>query len=110
MAAAKTGGALGHLPGLQFPLGSNVIAGVQVEGTIADAQAQLSATQTQTQTTTRLTPLPVTTTSSFVTNDCLHRRHCRTLAVSALGRLGVLVDPRDLIYVIGAYTYGGLRV
>ena len=29
--------------------------------------------------------------------------------MSALGRLGWLIDPRDLVYAIGGYTYGGFE-
>src|SRR5262249_54786229 len=41
------------------------------------------------------------TTATFI--DSLAQRW----AASALARLGLLVDPRDLVYVIGGYTYGG---
>ena len=96
--------------GYNFRLGGNVIAGLQVEGTIAEAQAQLSATQLQNSNSTRVTTPPGTTTttstqSAFSSIDGIAERW----AVSALGRLGVLVDPRDLIYVIGGYTYGGFE-
>src|SRR5712692_6160518 len=50
--------------GYNFRLGGNVIAGVQAEGTIAEAQAHLSGTQAQTVNTTNVTTPPGTTTSS----------------------------------------------
>ncbi len=96
--------------GYNFRLGSNVIAGLQVEGTIAEAQAQLSDTRVQTQNNTRVTTPPgTTTTSSTQFASTFSDGIAERWAMSALGRLGVLVDPRDLIYVIGGYTHGGFE-
>ncbi len=96
--------------GYNFRLGSNVIAGLQVEGTIANDQAQLSATQASlANSTTVTTPPGTTTTSSTLSTVNFIDGLAERWAVSALGRLGWLVDPRDLIYVVGGYTYGGFE-
>jgi opacity protein-like surface antigen len=94
--------------GYNFRLGSNGIAGLQVEGTIAENQAQLSAAQSSVSNRTTVTTPPGTTaTTSTVSSLNFVDSLAERWAVSALGKLGVLVDPRDLIYVIGGYTYGG---
>jgi opacity protein-like surface antigen len=94
--------------GYNFRLGGNIIAGVQVEGTIANAQALLSSTQRQVTNTTAITTPPgTTTTSSTVTTQTFISGLAERWAASGLARLGIVVDPRDLIYVIGGYTYGG---
>jgi opacity protein-like surface antigen len=96
--------------GYNFRLGGNLIAGVQAEGTIAENQLLLNAAQTSVANRTTVTVPPGTTTTQQTTTtitfaDSLAERW----AVSALGRVGWLVDPRDLIYVIGGYTYGGFN-
>jgi opacity protein-like surface antigen len=98
--------------GYNFRPGGNVIAGVQVEGTIAEAQAQLTDARVQTTNATAVTTPPgsTTTTSSVGRfNGGLGDGIAERWAASALGRLGVLLDPRDLIYVVGGYTYGGFE-
>ena len=81
-------GVAGIVAGLAArPLLTNLIAGVQVEGTIAEAQAQLSATEAQSQNSTRVTTPPGTTattlsTSNFAFVDAIAERW----AMSALGR------------------------
>jgi len=110
--SGRNGGALSDIYlGYNFRLGGNVIAGVQAEGTIAEAQAQISDTRAQTTNTRNTTTPPgtTTTTSSVSTFAFGGDGVAERWAASALGRLGVLIDPRDLIYVIGGYTYGGFE-
>ena len=94
--------------GYNFRLGSNVIAGWQVEGTIANTQAQLAGSTTSlTNRTTVVTPPGSITSASTLSTASFIDNLAERWAVSALARLGVLIDPRDLVYLIGGYTYGG---
>jgi opacity protein-like surface antigen len=96
--------------GWNFRPGGNVIAGVQVEGTIANERALLDGVSTSvTNRTTVTTPPGSTSSSSTVTTSNLRDSLGERWAASALGRLGVLVAPRDLAYVIGGYTRGGFE-
>ena len=96
--------------GYNFRLGGNFVAGMQVEGTIANNQAQLNGTQSSfANRITTLTPQGTTTSSSTLTNSTVLDGLAERWAVSALARLGWLVDPRDLVYVVGGYTYGGFE-
>lgn len=104
LTSAGSGNNLGSLSdvlvGYNFRIGGNVIAGVQVEGTVADIDAAVNPTQVQITTAATFTDV-----TSFTFTDQLAQRW----AVSGLGRIGVLVDPRDFIYAIGGYTYGGFE-
>ena len=96
--------------GYHARFGSNVIAGLQVEGTIANNQVTLNTSQVQlrNQATTTTPPGTTATVSRLFTVtgiDALAERW----AVSVLARAGWLIDPRDLVYVIGGYTYGGFE-
>jgi opacity protein-like surface antigen len=95
--------------GYNFRLRGNVIAGAQVEGTLAEVQTQLNSVEaiTTTSTTVRTRGAPSTTSDLFTSTfiDSLAERW----AVSALGRVGVLVDPQNLVYGIGGYTRGGFE-
>jgi len=83
---------------------------VQVEGTIANEQALLDGTSASVVTTTRTTTPPGSTTlSTTVSSGTLRDSLAERWAVAALGRLGVVLVPRDLAYVIGGYTYGGFE-
>jgi opacity protein-like surface antigen len=102
------GGLVDIYLGYNFRLGSNWILGAQVEGTVANNFVQLNANQFSVANGTTVTTPPGTTSTSQTINtfgfvDDLAQRW----AVSALARAGWLIDPRDLIYVIGGYTYGG---
>lgn len=96
--------------GYNFRPGGNLVAGVQVEGTIANERALIDGTSTSVVTTTRVTTPPGSTTlSTTVSSATLRDSLAERWAVAALGRLGVLVTPRDLAYVIGGYTFGGFE-
>ena len=95
------------LIGYNFPLGSRFIGGVQVEGTLANTRVNLAGSGTDLSTTTFFFPPappapPGISTSAFSFTDTLDNRWM----VSALARAGALIDPNDLVYVIGGYTYG----
>ena len=95
------------LIGYNFPLGNRFIGGVQVEGTLANTRVNLSGSGTDFSSTTFFFPPappapPGTSTSAFSFTDTLDNRWM----VSALARAGALIDPDDLVYVIGGYTYG----
>src|SRR5262249_10246680 len=96
--------------GYNFRPSGTLVAGVQVEGTIANERALVEGASASVVTTTRLTTPPgSTTTSTTVSTATLRDSLGERWAVAALGRLGVLVTPRDLAYVIGGYTYGGFE-
>ena len=96
--------------GYNFRIGSSVVAGFQVEGTIANERAQLDGTSNSVLTTTTVnTPPGSVSTSSTITTATIRDSLAERWAVAALGRVGVLLAPRDLVYVIGGYTYGGFE-
>ena len=100
-ASGKDTGALSDVfLGYNFRVGGNVIAGVQVEGTVADVDMALNSTQVQRTTAATFTDV---TTVTFLDH------FAERWAISALGRVGVLLDPQDLIYGIGGYTRGGFE-
>ncbi len=109
----QLGRAGGHYLGYNYRLGSNWIVGAQVEGTVANNFVQLDANQislsNRTTVTTPLGGVGATTTSQTVTTVGFVDALAERWAVSALLRAGWLIDPRDLIYVIGGYTYGGFE-
>src|SRR5262249_5410822 len=86
--------------GYNFRLGGNVIAGVQVEGTVADVDVGLNSRQVALTTAPTFTDV---TTTNFLD------QFAQRWAMSALGRLGVLIDPQNLVYGIGGYTRGGFE-
>lgn len=98
------------LVGYNILLNSNFILGAQVEGGLSNTRVNLAGTGTTTDSAidveTPSTGLPGTTTSTttgtVTATDALDNRWL----VSLLGRGGMLVDPRDLIYGLGGYTYG----
>ena len=96
--------------GYNFRLGGNFVAGLQVEGTIANNQAKLGGSSNSlANRTTVTTPANTTTSLSTLTTATVLDSLAERWAVSALGRIGWLVDPRDLVYVVGGYTYGGVE-
>ena len=95
------------LIGYNVPIGSEFIAGVQVEGTLANTRVNLAGNGNSTVTvTSSATPiLPASTSTStnvFSFSNTLDNRWM----VSALARAGALIDPNDLVYILGGYTYG----
>jgi opacity protein-like surface antigen len=96
--------------GYNFRPGGNLVAGVQLEGTITNAKTQLQGALTSVSTTTTVTTPPgSTSTSTTVTNQIFEDSLAQRWAVSALGRLGLQLAPRDFAYVIGGYTRGGFE-
>ena len=95
------------LIGYNFPLGKQFIGGVQVEGTLANTRVNLPGSGIALGTTTFIFPPapptpPTISTSVFSFIDTLDNRWM----LSVLARAGALLDPNDLVYVIGGYTYG----
>jgi opacity protein-like surface antigen len=101
--------------------GNNAVLGAQVEGGVANVRVNMTSISnsisnfTSTSTNTSITVGPgaaVTTTTSppstsptlsnSTGTDTLDNRW----QLSALARIGVLLDPVDLVYVLGGYTYG----
>lgn len=95
------------LIGYNFPLGNRFVGGVQIEGTLANTRVNLSGSGSITSATTFIFPpapptAPTISNSVFSFTDTLDNRWM----VSALARAGTLLDPDDLVYAIGGYTYG----
>jgi len=96
--------------GYNFRIGSSVVAGFQVEGTIANERALLDGTSNSvTNTTTVNTPPGSVSSTSTVATSTIRDSLAERWAAAALARVGVLLAPRDLVYVIGGYTYGGFE-
>jgi len=92
--------------GYNFRLGSNVVGGVQVEGTLAHLPVRLRSSETGSQVTVATVlpgGTPTISTSTFT--DTFEDELTGRWMVSVLGRLGVLATPNDLLYVIGGYTH-----
>jgi opacity protein-like surface antigen len=90
--------------GYNFRLGGNFVASLQAEGTIASNQAKLNASQVSVSNSVTGTTTTTTLTAATFIDNVAER-----WAVSALGRIGWLIDPRDLVYAVGGYTYGGFE-
>ena len=96
--------------GYNVRLGSNWILGAQVEGTVANNQATIDASQVSlSNRATTNTPPGTTSTVSTLSTATSTTALAERWAVSVLARAGWLIDPRDLVYVIGGYTYGGFE-
>jgi opacity protein-like surface antigen len=109
--SGQTVGAVTNLfLGYNFVLGNNVILGGQLDGGVSNIQANLSGGTTQVTTTTTVVTPPGgpagTSSSTGVTNDSLSSSIENRWLISVLARSGLLVDPLDLVYVLGGYTYG----
>jgi outer membrane immunogenic protein len=85
----------------------NWVAGVQVEGTVARFNERLDRLSSSTQRSFEVpaagVPLSLNqiSTNSFLRNDTL----TMNWMLSALGRLGFLVDPRDMVYALGGWSF-----
>jgi outer membrane immunogenic protein len=83
------------------------VAGVQIEGTVARFNERLARFSSSTQSNFNVpvfgAPLSLsqTSTSSFLTDD----RLTMNWMVTALGRLGYLLDPRDMVYALGGWSF-----
>jgi opacity protein-like surface antigen len=104
--------------GYNLMWGTNAVVGAQLEGGVANVRANMTSvgnsissnTSTSTVVTTgpagpvtAITTPPVTTStlSNSIGTETLDNRW----QLSALARIGLLLDPVDLVYVIGGYTY-----
>jgi len=90
---------------------SNWLIGGQLEGTLANSRVNLNGSGSSTSASSSVTTPPggaAGTTTTIGTGllsglpDTLDNRWL----ISVLARTGYLIDPSDLVYVIGGYTYG----
>jgi opacity protein-like surface antigen len=104
-------GAIGNLVvGYNVMATHALILGGQVEGGVSNIRVNLNGSGTAINTTTDITTPPggpagtatITSIQNFTAAATLDSRWL----ISVLGRGGVLVDPQDLVYLIGGYTYG----
>jgi outer membrane immunogenic protein len=103
-------GAVGNLYlGYNYMLPSNFLVGAEIEGGISNTRTTMNgmvsgpalsvSTSTQFGATTTSTTTGPTSSNTILNLD-------NRWAVSALARGGFLVDPKDLIYLVGGVTYG----
>lgn len=93
--------------GYNAVLSERFVVGGQIEGGVSNIRVNLNGARTSVATTNAvLTPggtsFSATQTSTSSATDALDNKWM----VSALARGGVLVDPVDLVYLIGGWTYG----
>jgi opacity protein-like surface antigen len=104
-------GAIGDIfAGYNVRFGGNVIAGAQVEGSLAHASTRGTGASSTVFTITEVETPPggaagTNAANGTASGTAVFAVQSRWMA-SALGRLGWLFDPRDLAYVIGGWTYG----
>jgi opacity protein-like surface antigen len=101
-------GALGDLfLGYNTVWGNNFLVGVQAEGTLSRVSTRTSGTGIFSGSSTNLNGVgAVTSSSNFTETFTTTNQITAEWMVSLLARVGYLIDPQDLIYVIGGYTYG----
>lgn len=130
MKGAKLGGIANFSLGFtSMWLGSNFVGGAQVEGGVSRVKAQLtgagtslsnsSFTSTSTFTSRCLPCIPPTTTTSTGTfSSTSNSMAAQSMSgaldsqwfVSALARGGYLIDPYNLVYILGGWTYSGFEI
>jgi outer membrane immunogenic protein len=101
----KPGGAVDLFVGYNYQTSPNFVAGVQLEGSVARFNEQLTRTVTSSLTEIFTGPNPgsFSQSTTFTANDTLKVDWMLT----ALARLGYLVDPGNLVYLLGGWTYAG---
>ncbi len=109
--SGRNAGAIANLfLGYNFLLNNNFVLGGQVEGGVSNIRVNLGgAGRTASTNTTVITPpggAAGTSVTTSVTNSSLTDQIDNRWMVSVLARAGVLVDPQDLLYAIGGWTYG----
>jgi opacity protein-like surface antigen len=132
LSGTGVGGAGNLVLGYAWMLNSNIVAGAQIEGGVSNIQARLtgsasstssspsSGTTINSSTSTCLACSPPSTLDSFSSTTGTNTSSSastlsvsNTLAsrwvVSALARGGFLIDPQDLVYVVGGWTYAGFE-
>lgn len=98
--------------GYNHMLNSNWLIGGQIEATLANTAVNQNGSGISTTTSTSLTtppggaPLVSTTTSPGSATDAIANRWL----ISVLARGGFLLDPADLVYLLGGYTYGRFEI
>jgi hypothetical protein len=119
-ASGANWGGLGTLYlGFLSPIGGNFVAGPQFEGGISNIQVRQTGigssasntTSTSTSFCSFCTPMNSSSTSMF--GSAVAQTVSNTLSnrwfVSALAKGGVIIDPSNLAYVIGGWTYAGFE-
>jgi opacity protein-like surface antigen len=132
LSGAQSGGIANVSLGFNWLLAGNFVSGVQVDGGLSNIQARLTGTgmststgtgsSTSTSTFTSICPTcvpPNPTTTTTVTSASPPTVATGTQSavdtvasrwfVSALARGGFLIDPIDLVYAIGGWTYAGFE-
>jgi opacity protein-like surface antigen len=101
----RTAGGIANLfLGYNFLPTPSVVLGAQVEGGVSNIRATTGPVATvSNQTIVQFNPSGAGS-STLVTTAAGDNIDTRWM-VSVLGRAGVLVDPQDLLYLIGGYTY-----
>src|SRR5262249_25637227 len=98
------------LVGYNAALGPRLIGGVQLEGSLAHGAVLTAGSFAQTFTDTFVVTPPGgaagTDVTTGTTTGNIHLDVQSRWMVSALGRLGVLVEPVDLVYAIGGRSSG----
>ncbi|MFY9696654.1 MAG: outer membrane beta-barrel protein [Xanthobacteraceae bacterium] len=108
LSAQKPGVMASLFLGYNHMLNDTWVIGGELDGTLANTGVSLNGSGTSTFTTTSLTTPPggaPAVTTSTGPSSAIDELDNRWL-ISALARVGFLVDPGDLVYVLGGYTYG----
>lgn len=98
--------------GYNHMLNDNWLIGAQLEGTLANTTVNMNGGGITTSTTTSLStppggaPTVSTATGPISESETVDNRWL----VSVLARGGFLLDPADLVYVLGGYTYGRFEI
>jgi opacity protein-like surface antigen len=119
-ASGANWGGLGALYlGFLSPIGSNFVAGPQFEGGISNIQVRQTGigSSVSNTTSTSTTFCSICTPMNFSSTSTLGSPVTQTVSntlsnrwfVSALARGGVIIDPSNLVYVIGGWTYAGFE-
>ncbi len=90
---------------------ANWVGGVQVEGTVARFN-ELFARQRSSSETSFEVPFagaPLSLDETFTANETVADSLSMNWMLSALGRLGTTVGPRDMIYALGGWSFASFR-
>jgi opacity protein-like surface antigen len=92
---------------------NNFLVGAEIEGGLANTRTTMSGgmsgLQQNVSTTTGFGTSSTSTTTATNTGNTILNMENRWV-VSALARGGVLVDPKDMIYLVGGVTYGSFEL
>lgn len=119
MTGADLGGIANLHLGFAGSLGASFVGGLQIEGGLSNIRVRLTGTgssisnTTFNSTSTCSICTPVTTISNSTSSSSGTQTMSDTLAsrwqVSALARGGFLIDPYEMVYLIGGWTYAGFE-